>query len=378
MLLLSFRHNYLTWVILALVQACGGSGGNDPINSQVQEPQSPPTEGLEETPSQPESNGSVKQMPAGIYHSAGTIRPDQTNSLVSESVNSQDYVDGTLVRVSWKDIHSAENDFNFDLIRRELDRAKVYGASISLAILDSKEMPEFVLLQCESFEYQFRAEPATTCLPWDDTYQSAKQSLLNALGEAFDNDESLTAIYFSYAAMSNGIEMHWRVDESEFANSGYTYTRLVDSYNDVMDMYINAFPTTPIIMEVHNVFNSPDLAREGFTHCFNGAGSRCGVAIWWCSSRMALNPSEAEYDVYPIAQQAIDQSFAVCQTIGNFTNQADRFDQGQNWTSEEAFRHEMDYFTNAGFKRFEIWSADLQNRMLTDILESEYIEELRN
>ena len=97
-----------------------------------------------------------------------------------------------------------------------------------------------------------------------------------------------------------------------------------------------------------------------------------GVAIWWCSSRMATNPREAEYPVYHVAQQATELSFAVCQTIGNFSSQPDRFDSGQGWTPEEALRNEMDFFIGEGFKNFEIWSADLKDESLVTILETEY------
>ncbi|HAU91245.1 MAG TPA: hypothetical protein DCW59_02700 [Alteromonas sp.] len=308
-----------------------------------------------------------------MFHSAGIISStDQRATIVRDDINGEEHVTGSLVRVSWKAINPSEGVFDFTPLENELAAAAELDASISLAILDSKEMPQYVMDQCETFDYTFRGEAATTCLPWDSYYQQFKAELVSRLGAQFDSHPNLRGVYMSYAAMSNGIEMHWRVDENEFTAAGYTPDRLEQSYNDVMDMYAEAFATTPILMEIHTVFDESHLAENAFNHCYDTLGSRCGVAIWWCASRMATDPRQAEYPVYHVAQQATELSFAVCQTIGNFSTQPDRFDSGQGWTPEETLRNEMDFFIGEGFKNFEIWSADLKDESLMTILETEY------
>jgi hypothetical protein len=328
----------------------------------------------ESTPD-PESDVEFKAPPQGIYHSAGFIASNnERNTIVKEAIDGQDYVSGSLVRVGWQVLNPTEGEYDFSAIERELEEAASYNTSISLAVLDSLELPQYLLEQCEVFSYSFRGQEIDTCLPWDSTYQAFKNELVTKLGEAFDSHANLGGVYFTYSAMSNGVEMHWRVDEDEYAAAGYTSAVLEQSYNDVMDMYNAAFPSTAVIMEVHEVFGESHLAQSAFDHCYETMGTRCGVAIWWCASRMATDPKQSEYSVYNIAQQATELSFAVCQTIGNFTNQANRFDQGLGWTSEEALRNELDFFVAEGFKNFEIWSVDIQNEALVDIITDEYLE----
>jgi len=319
----------------------------------------------------------VKAAPEGIYHSAGVItRNHRGGTLVREGINDQAHMSGTLVRVEWAAINTAPGVFDFSTISNELEKAAELNSAINLAILDSFAMPDFVLAACETFDFNFRRQAKTTCLPWDTGYQAYKSQLVAALGQQFDSHPNLAGVYFSYAAMTNGIEMHWRVSEAEFTAAGYTEARLLNSYNAIMDMYNAAFPSTSIIMEVHEVFRSPTLAENAFDYCQATMGSRCGVAIWWCSSRMATNPRESEYSVYHIAQQATELSFAVCQSIGSFTESPERFDSGQGWTTEEAFIHEMSFFINEGFRNFELWSNDINNPALIDILHSQVLPEL--
>lgn len=315
----------------------------------------------------------IKPPPQGVFHSANIIRSNsESDALIQPDIEGQDYISGTLVRIGWNLVNSSEGVFDFSAIERELAQAALYDSKINLAVVDSKETPQYILDKCETFTFTFRTEAnQKTCLPWDNNYQRYKQELVTKLGEQFDNHANLSAIYFTYAAMTNGIEMHWRVDEAEYQAAGYTQQRLAQAYNDVMDMYGAAFPTTSVIMEIHDVFNSSNLAESAFEHCYDVLGSRCGVAIWWCASRMATDPQQIEFKVFHVAQQATALSFALCQTIGSITATPERFDQGQGWTSEEVLRFEMNFFISEGFKTFELWSNDLKNPSLMNIIQNE-------
>ena len=353
-------------LLLLLITACGG--GNSVTSTETPTPLPPVTT--------PPPAGASKAAPQGIFNSAGSINTGSASALVSEHINGLPHVSGTLIRLSWSDINPAAGEYDFSVIQRELDEAQALGDFVNLAVLDSKEMPQWVLDECTTFNFSFRGNPEVTCLPWDSTYQSYKEALISELGAQFDGHEYLAGIYVTYAAMTNGVEMHWRVDEQSFADAGYTFSRLSDAYNAVTDMYMTYFPTTPVIMEVHTVFNSAALAQTAYDYCFDTIGERCGVAIWWCASRMATDSREAEYPVFPVAQQAANNSFAICQTIASFTDEPERFEEGI--TSEQAFRNEMEFFVAAGFKNFELWTSDIQNETLTDILNAEYLADIEN
>ena len=304
-------------------------------------------------------NVSTKDLPSGIYHSASPISSSNAVTVINEQYTQNGFVSGTLLRVAWEDIHLEEETFDFTLIDAEFEAAAEQINDISLVIYDSKTTPAFILDRCETFEFIDREGiNQLTCLPWDLEYLRLKQQLLTALGQKYDHSEFLKAIYMSYSAMTNGIEMHWRVSEDEFTAAGYTQERLIDAYNSVMDLYIEAFPNTAIIMEIHNVFFSPFLAEAGFDHCYGRIGNRCGVAMWWCAERIT---NESESDVWPIAQLASELSFSVCQTVASYTLEPDKFDNGDGWSPLEALQNDTSFFLNNGITVWELWSADVLN-----------------
>ena len=309
----------------------------------------------------PPPEPTYKPHPQGNYVSASASTA--TKEAVDPALVNLDFIDGTLVRVLWSLVNPADGEYDWTIIDRELQAAKDTGSFITIAIPDSKSMPQFVLDSCEEFNYEFRREAVKTCLPWDTNYLTLKDKFVAALGARYDDDESVSGVYFSYAAMTNGLEMHWRVDEGEFADAGYDAELLDLSYQAVFDSYADAFPTTSIMLEVHEVFNSPQLAENAYEYCYGRIGERCGVAAWWCASRMVTDTNSAEYEVAPIVLLAAEKSFAMCQTIGNFTDQPDRFGTG---TSEEMAQQEMEFWKGKGDVTFELWPKDIKNSNLTE------------
>jgi hypothetical protein len=300
-----------------------------------------------------------KPLPRGLHHSAAPSRPGFPAALDS-AASASSLVRGSLVRVAWRDLHPAPGQIDLSLLEREFARAETLNTRISLAVLDSWMQPAWLLAECEVFNFTFQGAPVRACLPWDPAYQARKRELLQALGAAYDQNPRLGLVYMSYAAMTNGIEMHWRVDAGAFAAAGYTPQRLLQAYTDVFDLHVEAFPHTPISMEVHEVFDSGALAQGAYAHCRQRLGLRCGVAIWWCAQRLTRPPG-GESEVWGLARQASEQSFATCQTIGNFSNQPDRFDEGAGWTPLQALRNEMGFMYSAGVRHWELWSVDVTN-----------------
>ena len=349
-----------------LLVACGGG------SSGTGAPQ-PPDAAPAPAPA-PQPAPTLKPLPSGIYNSAAIKgRNGNTSLAVTPAINNIDVVSGTLVKVRWSAINPSPGVFDLSIIAEELEAAEELDTDISLIILDSKEMPQFVLDACETFDYAFRGLPEQTCLPWDTEYLNYKEAMVQAVGEMADGRDVLRYVYITYAAMTNGAEMHWRVSEADFTAAGYTPDKLINAYNRVTDMYASAFPTTPLTMEVHTVFNSDALAANTYAHCSEITGERCGVAIWWCASRLATNPSSSEYAVFSLAQQAAEESFAVCQTLGSMTDQPERFSNAPGASSLEVFDAETAFFLGEGFSVFELWTSDIRNdamqqRLRDDVL----------
>jgi hypothetical protein len=309
----------------------------------------------------------LKAPPSGLFHSAGPTQ-DGAPPVLDAAASTSSLVHGVLVRVAWSTLHPGPGQFDFSLLDREFERAVSAGKQISLGVIDSWSQPQWLQQSCTTFSFSFRGEPKLACLPWDATYQARKAELLQALGARYDSHPNLAQVYFSYAAMTNGIEMHWRVDEAAFGAAGYTAQRLASSYTEIFDQYVAAFPRTPISIEVHMVFDSSALAEAAYAHCRLRLGSRCGVAIWWCAERMTRPPG-GESGVWAIAQDAARNSFLTCQTIGNFSTQPERFDEGAGWTPLQALQSEMDFMLQSGVRHWELWSVDIVNpEFQTDLL----------
>jgi len=322
-----------------------------------------------------------KDHSVGDFHSAGPTTPGQP--VEDDPLLAETFVDGELVRIGWADINPAPGVFIFSDIQRRIDLAAENGKTISLGIVDGDEAPQWLKDASETFTFIFREgapdqQTFIACLPWDANYLRFKSELVTALGNAFDSNPTLTTIYFSYAAMTNGLEFHWRVDEAAYTAAGYTQEKLLASAKTVLDNYIGSFPKTPIAIEGHTVFESEYVFESLYDYGHSLIGGRLGIGLWWLASRIVLNTSGNDHDtvIWPIAVRCQQQGgFIIGQTVGNFTERPDRFDSGEGWTSEEAFTHERLFFNGGNadditIDCWELWTKDLQNPSIVALIDS--------
>lgn len=352
------------------LSACGGSGSSDP-------------DGL----GSPENNQTIscetticKPLPVGVYESAGFTDP------VGNAVNSN-ALSGILVRISWNACGD-DQECLLDMVEEQLDKALSANLKVSLMIMDGDEAPDGVKSRCQTFAFEKRGVPASMCLAWDNNYLQDKMNMVTELGQRFDDHPALAYIYFTGACATNGAEGHCRIDEAAYSAAGYTPDKLKDAYITIMDAYRSAFPITPIVFEVHAIFDTAEPWQSLWNHVADTG--RVGVAAWWCSERLTLNGNDT-VPVWPIIQAAAQNSFSVCQTVGNFSNQPYRFtdqtlglDYGaeDDWNQDDvnqAFNQSIDWIqglrVHSGqaslIKRFSViesWSVDLKNQDFQDRL----------
>jgi len=321
-----------------------------------------------------------KPIPQGVFESAGLNDP------VGNVANSA-AVKGVLVRLSWK---ACGDDLVclYDMVQEQLDKALSTNLKVGLMIMDGDEAPDFVKTRCQTFDFLKRGEPASMCLAWDTNYIADKTSLIAQLGLRFDSHPALAYIYFTGACSTNGAEGHCRIDENAYAEAGYTQAKLIDAYKSIMSRYRTSFPTTPVIFEAHTIFDSAEPWQSLWDQ--ESSSGRVGVAAWWCSERLSINGNETA-PIWSIVQSAAQSSFAICQTVGNFTKQPYRFsdqslglDYGleSDWNttdSQNAFEQTLDWVqgfnVHAGqpsviqnFSVIEAWSDDLKNPDFQDRL----------
>ena len=110
-----------------------------------------------------------------------------------------------------------------------------------------------------------------------------------------------------------------------------------------------------------------------------------GLAAWWCAERLSLRGTDT-VPVWPLIQQAAQGSYAICQTVGNFSQQPYRFSDSQllppldygsegDWDLSDVIRafddtaawisgnavHVGQPSTIVPFAAVEVWSEDLRN-----------------
>ncbi len=328
----------------------------------------------------------AKPLPSGVFESPAVIM-DPAGDPVGRTPASPSQA-GVLVKVLW-DACGDDAACLLDLIQGQLDQAQARGLKVALAVADGPSAPPAVKEACQLFSFSYRGEAATMCLPWDPHYLEAKEDLVAALGERFDAHPALAYVYFTGACSTNGIEGHCRVDEAEYSAAGYTERRLQDAYLEILDAYLDAFPTTPIAMEVHALFGSASVWEVLWQH---GVGSgRLGLAAWWCSERLSVRGGDT-VPVWPLVQSAAATTFAVCQPVGSFSRQPYRFsdpilglDYGTegSWTEDDvarAFSDTTDWLLGRSvhvgqqerivpFSVIEPWSADVARDDFQETLE---------
>jgi len=316
--------------------------------------------------------GQCKPLPAGVYESAGLDPVGNAPDVTS--------LKGVLVRFSWK---ACGDDLNclLEMVQQQLDSATTANLKVALMILDGDEAPDGVKAQCSIFDYLKRGAPASMCLAWDENYLTAKIAMIEALGLRFDSHPALAYVYFTGACSTNGAEGHCRIDEDAYTTAGYTPEKLIGAYKTIMSAYRSAFRKTPIAFEAHAIFESAEPWQSLWDQ--ESASGRVGVASWWCAERLSINGNDTA-PVWHLVQEAAETSFAVCQTVGNFTNQPYRFsdqslgldygveDQWNNNDSQNAFEQTLNWMqginVHAGqpsvIQRFgvlESWSDDIKN-----------------
>jgi len=371
MLLDSRKKVFITLSFVLLLQACSnGSSSSDELSSQEMD------EGI--------SNLEIvelKPYPAGVYESAGGLK-GELDDVVARTPLSPGQ-DGVLVKINW-DICNDDLQCLLDTIQINLDTAESLGLFVSLAISDGSHAPPAVKANCENLYFEFRGEARTMCRASDSFYLQAKENMLREVGERFDSHEALAAVYFTGACTTNGVEGHCRIDESHYPD----ISELSTAYVTIMSYYLDAFPSTPLVFEAHTIFDSIDIWTELWASV--ESTGRVGVAAWWCSERLSINGSETE-PAWSLIQTIANETFSVCQTVGNFSSQPYRFsdaslglDYGEeeDWNEADtinAFNQTFDwlngYAIHAGqaqlitpFSVIEVWTQDLKNSAFTERL----------
>lgn len=226
-----------------------------------------------------------------------------------------------------------------------LDQVAARGSRAMLAIGQGTLLPASWLARCSTFFIDSGRFQGNTCLPWDANYQAdLRSALVDAIGPAVRGHPALVGVYMTMPTMTNGFEMHFRVDRGTFPYPGDQAFR--DAYRQVMDIYQQAFDV-PVVFEAgHCLWAGPEFDCQTPLELYRYTRDRYGVAstgisLWNCAERFwaGTGAGGETFGAKGLIEEASADGASIgCQTVGSFTNGACRFsdpDVGDYGTNDD-------------------------------------------
>jgi Beta-galactosidase len=279
------------------------------------------------------------------------------------------FIDGWLVRPGWEAVEPAEGKYDWRLIEGDIALAKRLGKKITLAILGGPQAPSWVYhkgakeLRFTTSSRYHKPEEARIPVLWDEAYLRLWTQLIGEAGKHFAKEATIVLVHIS-GATENGLELQLPskpADREQYSRWGYAPEKVVAAWKRIIDTFAEAFPQTPLDLDLHPVLGSDQVAAEAAAYGHRHLGKRFGISGGWLSGKPA-GQDRHHAGMHSLAQKYGPLSFSTFQMIGNETNQPERFAPG----GVRAAAHQgMSW--NAHY--FEIWRADVLNPKLHDGLQ---------
>jgi|GEM_PF-1150552 len=219
--------------------------------------------------------------PKGVYCSCPPTTSTVGFGSVDPTVASKPFVKGILVRIGWKDIEPTDNVYNWTLLDNQITAAQSYGKKISLAIGCGPNSPSWLYslgTQSLSFTVPFSA---TIAVQWNSTFLNKWTEFIGALGNKYKNDTTIRLVYITNST-SNGFEMQLPFNPTpSYTSLGYTDTKVINSWKQVIDSFKVAFPNHYLTNDFHPVNSSNIPADSIYAYAKAKIGSRYGANAWW-------------------------------------------------------------------------------------------------
>jgi hypothetical protein len=194
------------------------------------------------------------------------------------------------VRFNWEQVEPSDGTFDWTLIDRAIARARLRGATIAMRVMTANahsngpySSPKWLFKEgCRSYSYKndgsdaaMGGKPMKRFEPdYEDPIYLAKHSaFLQALGERYNGDPNVEFLDIG----SYGIWGEWHT----------THPASVAVRQQIVDMYLRAFPKTPL------VYMSDDAEVMNYALAHGAGLRRDGVGDPWHEARWADTPAYA-------------------------------------------------------------------------------------
>ncbi|MBL8994788.1 MAG: hypothetical protein JNM63_15685 [Spirochaetia bacterium] len=208
----------------------------------------------------------------------------------------------------------------------------------------------------QNVEITSRGRTSLIPIPWDPAYLAAWTNFVKNLGIHVRENPSLVLVHVTHATL-NGFEMPLAFtpdEEKVWKERGFDAEKWLASWEGVIQSFANAFPRTPLDVEVHPVFRDDSLPRAVAEYGMTLVPGRFGVfGAWWSDKNTKVYSG-----VFSILQDAARRSFASAQLVASQT--PNRFGP-VGGIGEGGLAKAFETGLASGIRYYEVWETDLQN-----------------
>lgn len=164
------------------------------------------------------------------------------------------HVAGFALRTFWDKVEPVEGQLDWAHFDEGVALARRHGKALGLSLAGGMRTPEWVYAAgAERFPFTWRTHfapesQAVMPLPWDETYLSKWDALLQAMGPRYDAEPCVA--YVTMGGLAFASETHFvrdRGDLPRFEEAG-GLPRWCEAAKRIIDSYARAFPTTPFVL----------------------------------------------------------------------------------------------------------------------------------
>jgi hypothetical protein len=175
------------------------------------------------------------RMPVGFY----CMAPLGQGHLVKDEVLSNPNVAGMVLRQRWSEFNPALDKFDFSYLESQFTRCKKFKKKIILSIYTGTCSPLW-LQKPPHKVFFYDGAP----YPWDNTMHDLHSYMVQALGDHFNSDPSLSAVELSGPTFDSN-ELHYAPGLTK--RLGYSVGKMTDAWETCIDQYARYFPSCGLL-----------------------------------------------------------------------------------------------------------------------------------
>lgn len=195
-----------------------------------------------------------KPDPVGIirFFSTYVSKPENDPSWNNSNL------DGVRLRPIWTDIQSTAGSYDWSSIDPLFDLAAQHGKTAGLSVGAGVSTPQWVYnLGATKYKLQ-DGSGLSMSLPWDPTFLAQWAAFVKAMGARYDGNPALGYVVMS--GMGQNIETYLSksaADDIALGKLGGA-TAWENAAKQIIDLYAEAFPTTPFFITAAKPFDSDE------------------------------------------------------------------------------------------------------------------------